>query len=369
MRVFELADHCRPAFARHETFHPRFGWLRKAYEAAERSPDAFTEPDATVQLGVGKNMVHAIRYWGLAFKVLQRHEDPKRPRRPGVASTDLARTLFSEGGWDPYLEHAATLWLLHWQLLRPTCMAPAWWAVFNLYPGVQFDDEALTELVVEAAAAVDGWPSIVGASIEKDVNCLIRTYAQRPESRSSLDDILDSPFREIGLIEAAALDAKAYRFVPGPKPGLADEVVMYAALDYMSLATPGAGSISLARLASDVGGPGRAFKLSESDIYAALEAAASGHAGLRLAEPAGLKQLLVDGTTTSAARRVLGAYYRERTGSAAAWGPDPEVRCRELEEELRDLETEGEGDVMRKLRGAERAAAVRVELAALTGGL
>jgi hypothetical protein len=45
-----------PAFARHETFHPRFGWLKKGFDAAVRDQHIFTREEAPVILGVGKNM-------------------------------------------------------------------------------------------------------------------------------------------------------------------------------------------------------------------------------------------------------------------------------------------------------------------------
>src|SRR5487761_1294327 len=107
MRVVELSASCRPSFARHETFHPRFGWLRKAYEGAVLGADLFAQPSATVTLGVGKNMVHAIRYWGMAFKLLEVTEDQQRRQKLGVAPTELARALFNDDGWDPYLEDTA----------------------------------------------------------------------------------------------------------------------------------------------------------------------------------------------------------------------------------------------------------------------
>src|SRR4051794_40443347 len=67
-----FADACSRDFARHETFAPRFGWLRKAYDAVTDprvGPEVFLQPDAPVTLGVGKNMVNAIRYWTQAFKL------------------------------------------------------------------------------------------------------------------------------------------------------------------------------------------------------------------------------------------------------------------------------------------------------------
>ena len=35
MRLVEAA---KPTFARHETFHPRYGWFRKAYAVTEARP-------------------------------------------------------------------------------------------------------------------------------------------------------------------------------------------------------------------------------------------------------------------------------------------------------------------------------------------
>ncbi len=61
MRLAEAAE--RP-FARHETFHPRYSWFRKAYSHVDDNPRIFSRPDAPVEIGVGKNMVRAIRFWG-----------------------------------------------------------------------------------------------------------------------------------------------------------------------------------------------------------------------------------------------------------------------------------------------------------------
>ncbi|HEX6077257.1 MAG TPA: DUF4007 family protein [Micromonosporaceae bacterium] len=53
------------SFSRHETFQPRFGWLHKAYNALTDpnvGSEVFLSDNATVTLGVGKNMVNAIRF-------------------------------------------------------------------------------------------------------------------------------------------------------------------------------------------------------------------------------------------------------------------------------------------------------------------
>src|SRR2546423_1123874 len=58
------------AFARHETFYPRSGWLKKGFDAASVDPMVFLRDDAPLRLGVGKNMARSIRYWCHAFKLL-----------------------------------------------------------------------------------------------------------------------------------------------------------------------------------------------------------------------------------------------------------------------------------------------------------
>ncbi len=108
-----------PIFARHETFHPRFGWLKKGFDLVEKDSGIFQREDAPVLLGVGKNMVRSIRYWCNTFKVLAENNP-----------SEFGRKLFTDGGWDSFLEDPASLWLLHWNLLKPTCEAAAWYFTF-----------------------------------------------------------------------------------------------------------------------------------------------------------------------------------------------------------------------------------------------
>ena len=70
MRLVEAAER---VFARHETFHPRYLWFRKAYVAVKDDPNIFTQTDAPIRLGVGKNMVRAIRFWGDSSEIDFKH--------------------------------------------------------------------------------------------------------------------------------------------------------------------------------------------------------------------------------------------------------------------------------------------------------
>ncbi len=61
----------RTAFGRHETFPLRFGWLTKGHQAWSENHAVFEQDEATVTLGVGKNMVSAIKYWMLATQIVK----------------------------------------------------------------------------------------------------------------------------------------------------------------------------------------------------------------------------------------------------------------------------------------------------------
>ena len=309
-----LAVSAEPGFARHETFHPRFGWLRKAVSQAGDGT-AFVDPDATVKLGVGKNMVNAIRYWGLAFKVLEQRPNPARPRLPLVMPSTFGETLLGDDGWDPYMEDPASLWLLHWKLLTPRCTAPTWWVAFNDFAALQFSETQLTTHVLELASAA-GWPAVVESSVKKDVDCLIRTYTVRRRGRQVLDDVLDCPFRELGLMESASGDeARAWRFVVGHKPTLPDALIAYAALEFAASTGDGARSVSIARLAHEAGSPGAAFRLTETGLFESLSRFSTTHDRLSVAEPAGLRQLLFPDDPSALAAEILASYYSDnRTG-------------------------------------------------------
>jgi Protein of unknown function (DUF4007) len=304
----------RPAFARHETFQPRFGWFKKAFDAGASSDGSiFTADDATVRLGVGKNMVRAIRFWGIASKVLRTDRDHERPRTGLAVPSSFGHALLGQNGWDPYLEDLGSIWLLHWALLRPPCLLPVWWVAFNEFDALEFQDGDLVEATVRRAALVSEWSQPHVPSVKKDVDCLLRMYCQGDVTKS-LEDAIDCPFRFLRLVEALKGIARSYRFMRGSKRTLPAEVIAFAALDYMDQ-TASARTITLTALASVPGGPGRVFKVSDDEIATALEAASGRSKSISVESPAGARQLVVREAPGRLAATVLGKYYRRRQDS------------------------------------------------------
>ena len=69
--------------------------------------NSFTDDDAVVKLGVGKNMVSLIRHWIKAIGLVDSNEEPAQ----------IAEMIYSDGGYDKYLEDIGTIWLLQYLLI------------------------------------------------------------------------------------------------------------------------------------------------------------------------------------------------------------------------------------------------------------
>ncbi|MEZ0071639.1 DUF4007 family protein [Planotetraspora sp. GP83] len=324
----QLAGAVELQFNRHETFAPRFGWLHKAYIQVKEVPEIFYQEDAPVRLGVGKNMVNAMRYWSRAFKLTKEyaHSDPSA-RALLAAPTWRARWLLDEDGADPYLEDTGSLWLLHWWLLssepEAKCLAPSWYIMFNLAPRSRASTEemesVITRFVHENFAEKD---CPAAESIKRDVDCMIKMYAQgqelNPLSPGSFEDLLMSPFRELSLIEGQGKGReRTWRFTSGARSNLPAAVLVYACLDYASRLSLHAGSISLARLASESGSPGRTFRMREPELTKAIEGLVGAHPGLQIVEALGQRSLAYLEPPQKLAWDVLDEYYgriRSRDG-------------------------------------------------------
>ena len=302
-------DAAKPMFARHETFHPRYGWFRKAYRFAATDPRIFSRDDAPVRIGVGKNMVRAIRFWGLAAKLIEAKERTSNRRVSELTPTSLGEALFGKSGWDRYMEDPGTLWLLHWLLLAPPSLLPVWWIAFNDFPAVEFDDDDLVAAVTAQLEAIAEWNVPHPSSVKKDVGAMLRTYAPAEHGgRNSIDDILDCPLRELNLI-GRSVGANRYRFALGAKPALPSEILGYAALDYCVRTSTGGNTVTLGRLAHEPGAPGKIFKLTEGELHSAIEPLARETDAIALTTSTGGVQLSWSGKPNEIATGILDRYY------------------------------------------------------------
>lgn len=284
-------------FARHETFHPRFGWLKKGFDWARRDSEIFLRDDAPVRLGVGKNMVRSIRYWCSAFKILEND-----------APSDFGKKLLADGGWDEFLEDPASLWLLHWNLLKPTCEAAAWYFTFHVFRQVEFSAEDLLEALCKYRDSLGS--RIVDASLQKDISCIMRMYVEQGSKIGASEDSIDCPFTELGIIQTLG-NSKRYAFQIGLKANLPAEIIVAACLEFAA-SKGNHKTISISSLAFEAGSPGLAFKLNESAICDAIEQVERSSDDIKLSDSAGLIQFSFTKDANELAQDILDKYFSSR---------------------------------------------------------
>lgn len=298
-----------PGFSGHETFPFRYSWLKKGIEALINDPGFLSDERAMVYLGVGKNMVRSIRHWCLAAGLVE--EVPAQTgNRTLLDPTPLARRLFSDTGYDSYLEDPATLWLIHWQIASNLKAAATWYWVFNLWNVVEFTKAALIS-EIQAWLEAGSYKKVALNSLKRDADCFIRTYVHSRQAKESLsEDTLSCPLVDLHLIEELA-DAKTYRFQRGPQGSLPDEVLVFALLEFWRTQEDDVNSIAFEKIAFEPGSPGKIFKMDEDSLVSRLERVEMISNGiLRYDDTAGLKQVYRRSNEETDPLYLIDSYYR-----------------------------------------------------------
>lgn len=283
-----LGKDARPTFGGHEKFVFRYGWLKKGIDAAVRDSLIFARDHAPVSLGVGKNMVRAIRHWCLATGLLMEARAAGAAR--ALQPTPLAQKLLTDDGWDPYLEDIGTLWVIHWQLVSNLERSLVWHLAFSAYVESEFTKKQLAAFVgkqLEQASL-----RTTQGMVEREVDCCLRTYVQAgPSQKPVSEDSLDCPLVELGLIRLF-YEEGTYHFNVGPKTSLPPQVFGYALLTFLAKLAHTRRTVAVDETVYQHGSPGQAFKLDENSTVEYLEwLELFTHGGLRLQETAGLRQV------------------------------------------------------------------------------
>ena len=317
-------------FAGHETFPLRYGWLNKAYDQVTRvlgeengdTNTIFTDENAISLFGVGKNMVVSMRHWAMAAGVI-RLADAEDSARPGrLIPTEFGKMLLEES--DPYLEHPASLWLIHWHLAARPGRATTWYWAFNELNEPSIDRELLTDRLSRRIAGLreSGRMKelrITETTIRRDIECFVRTYLTRPVSgRAVQEDNLESPLSELALLQPVGVGS-AFRFRRGPKPTLPDEVFLYGLLAFWRQLYPTRREFSVEAIAHEPGGPGRVFLLDEELVADRLASIADLTRGaVRWDESTGMRQVYAHDLDAIVPLDVLRGLYLRAPAARAA---------------------------------------------------
>lgn len=280
-------------FSGHQTFAFRYGWLEKGVRGILSTENLFAREDALVLLGVGKNMVESIRHWCSVTRLIEESSAKGKAAGPVLKVTEIARRLLDEqGGWDPFLEDDASLWLIHWLLVTNPLIGTTWQIVFSQFQRSDFTKRELVDYV--AAFAEKKGIAVSESSLSRDIDCFIRTYtpARTAAKQTILEETFDCPLQELNLIQSSP-DGELYRFSVGAKSTLPTAVFGYALAEYFNARTSRSNTMSVQECLYGPDSPGQAFKLDENTIIAHLEKLDEITKGkVTLDETAGLKQIL-----------------------------------------------------------------------------
>lgn len=285
---------------RHETFTPRYGWLKKGFDQVNNDGSVFKAKDSIERLGVGKNMVSSIRFWCQSFKLIDNNQDGT------MGTTEFGKNLLSNDGWDPFLEDIGSLWLLHWQLFLPPLVAISWALAFNRCNLWSFDIKQLTKVIINSAQRYSRLASLSENSFERDASCIIRMYTGTSFEK---DTEIDCPFTQLGLIKKAEADHLVY-FDNSEKRNLPSLIFAAACFSYIDQFIPsGQKTVNIQRLAYDFNSPGVVFKVTESSVGSYLDQAAKRLKGYSLINVMGNTQLNFEEEPKNLYKKALELYY------------------------------------------------------------
>lgn len=257
-------------FSGHETFPCRYSWLPKAYREIRKDRDVFAdEENAMVLLGLGKNMVRAMRFWVQAAGIATA-EKPS-----GYVITDFGKQLLDpEGGLDPFLEHRQTLWLLHWKLSTQV-EEPlfAWDFLLNKWPHPEMTRSEVLRQFSEEAQRLGRKLSAV--TLEQHFDTFIHTYVPSRSLKGKIqEDNLDCPLVELEFIQrigdrdsgAKGRREPIFAFRRETRNDISPELFAFCLDDFWRQRRQQELTLTFRDVAIAHGSPGQIFKLPEWDI-------------------------------------------------------------------------------------------------------
>lgn len=200
-------------FRAHDTFFIRKGWLAKGMKHVRNKPSVFIDKEENPMdvIGLGSNMVKALRYWLQTVGLTQEPRAGRREQR----FTKLGEIVFE---FDPFIEEIGTLQLLQYKLASNQKEATAWYFFFNEFSFKEFTQEDFVNEIqnyisMNQSDSQKEKPVAI-RSLNDDFSCIINTYIPRykisPEKVHPENNI-DCPFGELGLIDILNRRKRIYK--------------------------------------------------------------------------------------------------------------------------------------------------------------
>ena len=192
-------------FRAHDTFAIRKGWLHKGMKHILKNPRLFVDKNINPmdELGIGSNMVKALRYWLQAFGLTV---------ETGTTTKKQEFTVLGKLIWDNdlFMEEDGTYCILHYLLASNFEQATAWHYFFNIYNMNEITKESFINDIKSYISIQDPDYQVSERLLEDDFDCIIKTYYRSIDSNSNPESNIESPLTELGLIKLIDKKNKIY---------------------------------------------------------------------------------------------------------------------------------------------------------------
>lgn len=275
--IFDNTEILKYSFSGHDSFQCRQLWLKKGYDFVQEGKN-FNDDEAVVQLGVGKNMVLSIRFWLKAFNVIDNKDIP----------TEFGNRLFDEEtGYDPFLEDEASLWLLHYHLVK-TGFASIYNIIFNEFRKEKlfFNKEIFVNYVKRIGESNPDF-NFNENTIAKDFIVFTNLY-KNDSTGKDIEDSFSGILSELELLKTTGKGKNEQFFIENSeRDNLPDLIVLYAILDNPKYGN----SISLNSLEFDWNSPGSIFAINRTGLINKISGIVDDFKDITFTDQAGIKEL------------------------------------------------------------------------------
>jgi hypothetical protein len=275
--ILDNTETTKYTFSGHDSFQCRQLWLKKGFDYVQEGKN-FNDDDAVVKLGVGKNMVSSIRFWLKTFNIINSNDIP----------TEFGKRLFDdENGYDPFLEDEASLWLLHYQLVK-NGFASIYHLIFNEFRKEKlfFNKETFVNYVKRIGES-NPELNFNENTIAKDFIVFANLYKSDPESKD-VEDSFSGILSELELLKKTGKGKEEQFFIENSeRDNLPESILLFSILDNSTYGN----SISLNSLEFDVNSPGSIFALNRSGLVNKIADIVLGFEDITFTDQAGIKEL------------------------------------------------------------------------------
>ncbi|WP_256009106.1 DUF4007 family protein [Desertivirga xinjiangensis] len=280
------------SFSGHDTFPCRQLWLKKGYDFIKANK-SFKSEDAVIDLGVGKNMVSAIRFWMRAMDILTQEDE----------LTNFAIHLLDDEGWDPYLEDEMSLWLLHYNLVKKG-VASSYGLIFNELrrEKIEFNKNTYFGFLKRKAEQLKAL-QVNEKTIFDDFGVLIKMYI-RSDGKVK-EDIFQGLFTELNLIKPLGKRGEElYSIENKERDELPEALFLYIILDNCAADSS---SISISTIEQDHNNVTSVLAVSRTSLASRLEQISKKYDCINYSDHAGIKELQIKRQITPL--EILNHYY------------------------------------------------------------